>query len=105
MLDDPAVGGGIQHVADCFDQYMKRADSDPAKLIDYAQRHGNGAIFKRFGFPAERHPRGRALVKGAKARLTKGHARLDPALECSRLVTRWRLLVPPSWLKSGAHDR
>ncbi len=105
MLDDPAIGGGIQHIADCFDQYMKRKDSDPATLIEYAQRHGNGAIFKRLGFLAERHPHGKILVKEAKARLTKGHAKLDPALVCERLVTRWRLRVPPSWLKGGFHDR
>jgi predicted transcriptional regulator of viral defense system len=99
MLDDPAIGGGIQHVADCFDQYMKRQDSDPAKLVDYAQHHGNGAIFKRLGFLAERHPQGKILATEAMARLTKGHAKLDPSLACNRLVTRWRLRVPPTWLK------
>jgi predicted transcriptional regulator of viral defense system len=102
MLDDPATGGGIQHVADCFDRYMKRDDRDPAKLIDYARQHGNGAIFKRLGFLAERHPQGRMLATEAKPHLTKGHAKLDPALPCERLVTRWRLWVPPSWLKEGA---
>ena len=105
MLDDPAIGGGIQHVADCFAQYLKRSDRDPAKLLDYAARHGNGAIFKRLGFLAERHPEGQGLVEAARARLTKGHAKLDPSLACDRLVTRWRLRVPPSWLKGGAHDR
>ncbi|MCB1461543.1 MAG: hypothetical protein KDJ90_03715 [Nitratireductor sp.] len=105
MLDDPAIGGGIQHVEDCFSQYMKRSDRDPAKLVAYAEQHGNGAIFKRLGFLAERHPDGKTLVKEAKARLTKGHAKLDPALACSRLVTRWRLRVPESWLKGAAHDR
>ena len=105
MLDDPAVGGGIQHVADCFSNYMKRSDADPEKLVEYAQRQGNGAIFKRLGFLAERHPQGQLLVKEAKARLTKGHAKLDPALSCIRLVTRWRLLVPSSWLKGGSRDQ
>ena len=105
MLDDPATGGGIQHVADCFTHYMKRSDSDPRRLIEYAERHGNGAIFKRLGFLAESHPLGDTLVQAAKTRLTKGHAVLDPALECTRLVTRWRLRVPPTWLKGGSHDR
>lgn len=105
MLDDPGVGGGIQHVADCFDQYLKRSDGDPEKLIDYAQRHGNGAIFKRLGFLAERHPKGGELAKEAASRLTKGHAKLDPALPCERLLTRWRLRVPRTWLKGGTDDR
>jgi predicted transcriptional regulator of viral defense system len=102
MLDDPSTGGGMQHVADCFDRYMKRDDCDPARLIEYARQHGNGAIFKRLGFLAERHPQGRILASEAKAHLTKGHAKLDPALPCERLVTRWRLWVPPSWLKESA---
>lgn len=105
MLDDPTVGGGIQHVADCFAEYMKRSGADLAKLVEYADRHGNGAIFKRLGFLAERHPEGQGLAEAAQARLTKGHAKLDPSLACDRLVTRWRLRVPPTWLKGGAHDR
>ena len=98
MLDDPATGGGIQHVADCFEQYMQRKDSDTRLLTDYADRLGNGAVFKRLGFLAERHPRADSLVDAAKLRLTKGYAKLDPALNCSRLITRWRLRVPRTWV-------
>jgi len=105
ILDDPSAGGGIQHVADCFDRYMQRSDCDPERLVAYAQRRGNGAIFKRLGFLAERHPQGGQLVDEARARLTKGRAKLDPALECGRLATRWRLWVPASWTKGGADDR
>lgn len=97
MLDDPAAGGGIQHVADCLAQYLRRNDSDPEKLIGYAERLGNGAVFKRLGFLSERLPQGTALAEACSARLTKGHALLDPALESPRLVTRWRLRVPESW--------
>ncbi len=97
MLDDPAIGGGIQHVADCFAQYVQRKDFDPRLLIDYANRLGNGAVFKRLGFLAERNPRSDVLIDAAKLRLTKGYAKLDPALDCTKLVTRWRLWVPRSW--------
>lgn len=99
MLDDPAVGGGIQHVEDCFRQYLNRSDSDPARLISYADRLGNGAVFKRLGFLADRHPAGRPIADAAAGRLTTGHAKLDSALDCSRLITRWRLRVPPAWTK------
>jgi predicted transcriptional regulator of viral defense system len=101
MLDDPATGGGIQHVADCFAQYMRRKDSEPRLLIDYADRLSNGAVFKRLGFLAERNPRADLLIDAAKLRLTKGYAKLDPALDCTKLVTRWRLRVPKSWIKKG----
>ena len=97
MLNDPATGGGIQHVADCFAQYIQRKDCDPLSLIDYADRLRNGAVFKRLGFLAERHPRAGQLTDAAKARLTKGYAKLDPALDCTNLVTRWRLRVPKTW--------
>jgi predicted transcriptional regulator of viral defense system len=98
MLDDPAAGGVIQHVADCFDQYMQRKDSEPRVLIEYADRLGNGAVFKRLGFLAERHPQAEAIIDAAKLRLSKGYAKLDPALDCARLITRWRVRVPETWL-------
>jgi predicted transcriptional regulator of viral defense system len=101
MLDDPATGGGIQHVADCFGQYLQNKDSNPRLLIDYADQVGNGAVFKRLGFLAERYPRGDVLIDAAKLRLTKGYAKLDPALDCSRIITRWRLRVPTSWAGKG----
>lgn len=101
MLDDPSTGGGIQHVADCFAQYIQRKDSDPRLLIHYAERLGNGAVFKRLGFLAERHPRTELMIDSAKLRLTKGYAKLDPALDCPKLVTRWRLRVPKSWTEKG----
>lgn len=102
MLDDPALGGGVQHVADCLDAYLSRPDRDDAALIEYATRLGNGAVFKRLGFLAARHPAGAPLSEPCRARLTKGNAKIDPALTCPRLITKWRLLVPASWTKGGA---
>jgi predicted transcriptional regulator of viral defense system len=97
VLDDPALGGGIQQVADCLSAYFKRPDRSDQKLIEYGERFGNGAVFKRLGFLAERHPEGAALAELCRARLTAGNAKLDPALECKRLISKWRLLVPLSW--------
>lgn len=104
MLDEPASGGGIQHVSECFDRYLRGKEADPVRLIEYALRHGNGAIFKRLGFLAEHHEKGRAIAREAQKHLTKGHAKLDPSLECPRLVTRWRLRVPESWGAAARHD-
>jgi predicted transcriptional regulator of viral defense system len=102
MLDDPALGGGIQQVADCLTAYFKRADRDDQKLIAYGDQLGNGAVFKRLGFLVEKRNEGTTLVELCHARLTAGNAKLDPALDCKRLVTRWRLLVPPSWAQGNA---
>lgn len=104
ILDDPALGGGIQHVSDCLSNYLTSRNRDDATLIGYASRLGNGAVFKRLGFLAERHPDGATLVEPCRERLTKGHAKLDPALESPRLITRWRLRVPETWVGADKRD-
>ena len=104
LLDDPSVGGGIQHVADCLMGYLRHENRDDDLLMDYAGRFGNGAVFKRLGFLVENHRGADALAQVCKTRLTSGNARLDPRLDCSRLVSRWRLWVPANWAGSRAHD-
>lgn len=96
MLDDPAVGGGGQHVADCVAAYLVHNDRDDATLIDFAARLGNGAVFKRLGFIAEQHAE-RNLVDACTDRLTGGYAMLDPALPCTVAISHWRLRIPPGW--------
>jgi predicted transcriptional regulator of viral defense system len=97
ILDDPATGGGIRHVADCLKAYLDREDAEPKRLIDYADKLGNGAVFKRLGFLAERVGGPPTLLAACFARLTQGIAKLDPALPSPRIVRRWRLWLPESW--------
>lgn len=99
MLDDPSVGAGIQHVADCFASYLRRSDRNDEKLVEYAVRLGNGAVFKRLGFLAEGLPDGAGLARLSESHLSGGHAELDPAQHGSHVVTRWRLRVPQSWVR------
>jgi predicted transcriptional regulator of viral defense system len=98
MLDEPALGGGIQHVADCLAAYLKRSDRNDLKLVEYGERLGNGAVFKRLGYLVEKRSDSASLLDLCRSRLTAGNAKLDPALDCRRLISRWRLLVPQSWL-------
>ena len=104
MLNAPALGGGIQHVSDCLNAYLKRPDRDDNFLIEYGDRLGNGAVFKRLGFLVERTLDGSHLADECRARITKGNAKLDPLLECPRLISKWRLLIPQSWVAGGAHN-
>jgi predicted transcriptional regulator of viral defense system len=97
MLDDPAVAGGIQQVSDCLSEYFKRGDRNDQLLLEHADRLGNGAVFKRLGFLAERNGGQNALAHACRARLTKGKIKLDPSLDCPTLITRWRLWVPARW--------
>jgi predicted transcriptional regulator of viral defense system len=102
MLDDPSIGGGIRHVADCLTEYFQRDDASAEDLLTTADRLGNRAVFKRFGFLAERLPGRQGLAAACRERLSQGTAKLDPSLPCPRLVTRWRLWVPPSWSQGPA---
>jgi len=104
MLADPSVGGGIQHVEDCFGQYLKRPDADWKLLLSYATRLDNGAVFKRLGFLAERKNLPATVLDECRKALTKGNVKLDPSMQCPRLVTRWRLFVPDTWAR-GRNDR
>lgn len=101
MLDDPAAGGGIRHVEDCLRAYFRRGDADPKCLLDYADRIGNGAVFKRLGFLAERIGAPTEFLDACTGRLTQGIAKLDPALPSPRVVRRWRLFLPESWKREA----
>lgn len=50
MLDEPALGAGIQQVSDCFNAYLARADREDKRLLDYAVRLGNGAVLSDSAF-------------------------------------------------------
>ncbi len=101
MLDEPALGGGIQHVSECLDAYLARPDRDDDRLIQYAERLGNGAVFKRLGYLAERDPKGSSLAELCPPHLSTGSAKLDPSLDCPRLIAKWRLRIPRTWAKGG----
>ena len=98
MLDNPACGGGIGQVSDCLSAYLNGEDYDRELLVSYGDRLGNGAVFKRLGFLTERLAGDERLISDCRTRLTSGGAKLDPALQCPNLVTRWRLFVPENWL-------
>ena len=104
MLDDPPLGGGIQHVNHCLEAYLKQDDRSDDTLIGYAQRLGNGAVFKRLGFLAEEYPDASHMADACAARLTKGYAKLDPTLQCTRLITKWRLWIPRNWMPGVSDD-
>ena len=97
VLDDPALGGGIGHVANCVAAYLAHGERNNEIRLAYGDRLGNGAVFKRLGFLAECRSRDDPLVPARQNCLTKGHTRLTPALVCPRLVTRWRLRIPDGW--------
>lgn len=100
LLDDPALGGGVRPSLDVFRNYMRSDKKDTQLLIEYTQRLGNGAVFKRLGFITERYaPNETALIAACRVRLTQGNTKLDPSLPAQRLVSAWRLWIPVDWAK------
>lgn len=105
LFDDPAVGGGIQHAADCLAAYLRRDDRDDQKLVDYAVNLGNGAVFKRLGFLAEYFPDGPRLGRLCRRHLSGGYAKLDPVQDAPFVESEWRLRVPERWARREQDDR
>lgn len=105
MLAEPAFGGGIRSVKDMLGNYLKSEYKDLRLLIDYGERIGNGAVFKRLGFLLEKTAPGEAeAIEACSKRLTMGNARLDSKLNNEKLISRWRLWVPENWKRMGPVD-
>lgn len=103
MLDDPRLGGGGRHTKDCVASYLRFEFAETKTLIQYADRIGNGAVFKRLGFLGEHITgSGDRLIQECRRRLTAGYADFDPAVKGGRVVTRWRVRVPEQILEDFA---
>ena len=102
ILDTPAVGGGIRHGADVVASYL--AEHDWRALVEYGDRLGNRAVFKRLGYLVEAlgdaHP---DLVSACQERLSSGISPLDPSGPSGgRRHMRWGLRVNATVIPEGA---
>jgi predicted transcriptional regulator of viral defense system len=91
ILDAPRLGGGIRHCAEILASFMD--DHDPATLIEYGDRLGNRAVFKRLGFILEAlgiaPP---SMVDACRTRVSAGISPLDPAgPQAGRVISKWGL--------------
>ena len=93
MLDDPRLGGGIRTIADILREYVRSEHRDDSLLVDYGDRVGNRAVFKRLGYLLE-HSKIDApkLIQACLERRSMGLIALDPLVKSpGRIVGRWRL--------------
>lgn len=91
VLDDPTLGGGMRNVADVAHEYLTGEHRDDLLLVDYADRLGNRAVFKRLGYVLE-HLRIDApeLIDACLDRRSTGLVALDPSVAAKgRIVRRW----------------
>jgi predicted transcriptional regulator of viral defense system len=104
LLADPVTGGGIRHVVLCLQNYLRDPEANTGTLIQYAEKLGNGAVFKRLGFLVSQIAGMESLAQSCRERLTEGNAKLDPALPCRRLIKAWRLWIPKTWKAEAERD-
>ena len=86
MLDTPKIGGGIRHVAEVLNAYLETHDA--LVLVEYGDRLGNGAVFKRLGFLLEH----------------LGHADDPAVIECATRVRPGMSLLEPGLPARGGRD-
>jgi predicted transcriptional regulator of viral defense system len=91
MLDDPTLGGGMRNIADIVHEYLNGEHRDDGLLVEYADRLGNRAVFKRLGFVLEHlDVEAPALLAACLERRSTGLVDLDPSVDAKgRIVRRW----------------
>ena len=92
-LSSPDLGGGGRQTLDIVRAYWKSQHADPDRILDYAQRLRNGALFKRLGLTTELFARPTAeWVARCRNGMTKGIALLDPSgSRRGKVISRWRI--------------
>lgn len=94
VLDDPSIGGGIRHVTSILREYLGSEHCDESLLIEYGDRLGNRAVFKRLGWILEVLGVDGPLRKACAERRSAGLVKLDPTVDGDgRIVRRWGLRV------------
>ena len=94
-LRSPELCGGVRHLADMMSEYGRSEHRDFEKLAAAMKEVATGAAWKRLGYLAEvLWPEEESLVDISARHLTKGNARLDPAVRRrGRLRGKWRLWI------------
>lgn len=93
IFDSPRLIGGMRHGAEVLGADLD--EHNPAKLIDYGDRWGNRAVFKRLGYCVEALGIDLPdLVRACRERLSAGVSMLEPdGPSAGRIVTRWNVRV------------
>lgn len=95
LLDDPALGGGMRHIADVARNYFEGTVRNDSRLADYADKIGNRTVFKRLGYVLETLGiRAAKLSALCARRKSAGVSLLDPSGKAiGPILSRWGLRV------------
>lgn len=106
ILDDPALGGGIVHVAEILDAYVRSEHRNDDKIIAYADRLGNRTVMKRLGYLLETLKiDAPLLVEACLERRSSGLTKLDPSSKNpGRIMKHWGLRINATVQSKGHHS-
>ena len=95
ILDDPALGGGIRHVAEVLETYLGGEHRNDALIVEYIGRIGNRSAYKRLGYLLEALAvTSPALLKACRDGVSAGVSLLDPAMPArGHILRRWNLRI------------
>jgi predicted transcriptional regulator of viral defense system len=90
-LDDPRLVGGIRLGSEILVAYL--SDGDVAKLVEYGDRLGNRAVFKRLGYLVEASRLDNASLRDeCMNRISAGISLLDPSAPArGERISEWGL--------------
>lgn len=96
ILNDPKLGAGIQHVMDVTKSFAQEYGDKHGlqQLLGYAEQIGNGALFKKLGYVAEKIEMEPWFVSSCHERVTKGYSYFGAQDADNKLITKWHLWVP-----------
>lgn len=102
FLDDPSLAGGMTVVKDFFNNYLESKYKNIPLLIQYAEKFGNRTVFKRLGFLCEvTNAVDAVTIEKMRLKISKGYSNFDSVKSTTRIVSRWNLKVPVSWIKQN----
>jgi len=93
ILSEPAIGGGMHHIAQVVTEYFNSEHRNDEKLINYISQLKNRTICKRLGYILEifqiNAPK---ILMYCKDNISSGYSKLDPTVKTKgKLVRRWNL--------------
>jgi predicted transcriptional regulator of viral defense system len=86
----PEYGGGISEVAKAM--MMRQKDLSAARLVEYAEKLGVGAVLQRLGFLMELHKFSPVEVERLQKQVGSSYTLMDPTLPREgKFLARWKL--------------
>lgn len=104
VLDAPYIGGGIRHVVEVLETYLRGEHRRDTLLIRYVRRLGNRTVFKRLGYLLETlGVTAPVLVETCDKGMGAGISLLDPTIPTrGPVLRRWNLRLNVELVTKGA---